>query len=129
MLTLAEAAAVLGFSEYHTRRLARAGQLPGGRKIGHSWRFRSDFVDLFCGSTRRASKTTNQPPPTTPTTSATREVLTKSEAAAFLGITLCRLNRWVRLKHIPFYSLPGGTVRFRREQLLEFLLRSEAVPV
>jgi excisionase family DNA binding protein len=47
MLTLAEAAAVLGFSEYHTRVLARAGKLPGARKIGHSWRFRSDLLASF----------------------------------------------------------------------------------
>ncbi len=47
MLTLAEAAGVLGFSEYHTRRLARAGQLPGARKIGHSWRFREDLLAAF----------------------------------------------------------------------------------
>jgi excisionase family DNA binding protein len=47
MLTLAEAAAVLGFSEYHTRKLARLGQLPGARKIGHSWRFRGDLLASF----------------------------------------------------------------------------------
>ena len=47
MLTLAEAAEVLGFSEKHTRRLARAGQLPGARKIGHSWRFREDLLAAF----------------------------------------------------------------------------------
>lgn len=47
MLTLAQASEVLGFSEYHTRRLARAGQLPGARKIGHSWRFREDLLAAF----------------------------------------------------------------------------------
>ena len=47
MLTLAEAASMLGFSEYHTRVLARTGKLPGARKIGHSWRFRSDLLASF----------------------------------------------------------------------------------
>jgi excisionase family DNA binding protein len=47
MLTLAQAAEVLGFSEHHTRKLARAGQLPGARKIGHSWRFREDLLAAF----------------------------------------------------------------------------------
>jgi excisionase family DNA binding protein len=47
MLTLAEAASMLGFSQYHTRKLARLGQLPGARKIGHSWRFRSDLLASF----------------------------------------------------------------------------------
>jgi excisionase family DNA binding protein len=65
----------------------------------------------------------------TPTTSDTREVFTKAEAAAFLRIKTRTLDEWMRLKHVPFCKLPSGTVRFRREHLLGFLARFEAVAV
>jgi excisionase family DNA binding protein len=130
MLTLAEAASRLGFTEHHTRILARAGKLPGARKIGHSWRVRSDLLDSFLGSRDRARGSTEQPPsPMTPTTPAQREVLTAAEAADLLRISLRKLNEWVRLKHIPFCTLPGDTIRFRREQILEFLARNQAIAV
>jgi excisionase family DNA binding protein len=52
-------------------------------------------------------------------------VLTKAETAPFLRFKPRNLDEWIRRKRIPFYKLPSGTVRFRREQLLEFLARFE----
>ncbi len=54
-------------------------------------------------------------------------VLTKAEAADLLRIKTRTLDEWMRLKRVPFCKLPSGTVRFRREQLLEFLGRFEVV--
>lgn len=47
----------------------------------------------------------------------------KKEAAEFLRIKPRTLEEWMRLKRVPFCKLPGGTVRFRRSQLLEFLAK------
>jgi excisionase family DNA binding protein len=56
-----------------------------------------------------------------------RAVLTKSEAAEFLRIKRRTLDEWMRLKRIPFCKLPSGTVRFRRDQLLQFIGKFEVV--
>jgi excisionase family DNA binding protein len=52
-------------------------------------------------------------------------VLTKAEAAKFLRIKPRTLDDWMRRGRVPFCKLPSGTVRFRREQLLEFLGKFE----
>ncbi len=54
-------------------------------------------------------------------------VLTKAEAADLLRIKTRTLDEWMRLKRVPFCKLPSGTVRFRREQLLEFLGKFEVM--
>jgi excisionase family DNA binding protein len=54
-------------------------------------------------------------------------VLTKSEAAEFLRIKTRTLDEWMRLKRVPYAKLPSGTVRFRRDQLLQFLGKFEVM--
>ncbi len=51
----------------------------------------------------------------------TGAVLTKTEAAELLRIKPRTLDEWMRHKRIPYSKLPGGTVRFRRDQLLDFI--------
>ena len=52
-------------------------------------------------------------------------VLTKAEAADFLRIKPRTLDDWMRRGRIPFCKLPSGTIRFKRQQLLEFLSKFE----
>jgi excisionase family DNA binding protein len=52
-------------------------------------------------------------------------VLDKPEAATFLRIKKRTLDDWMRKRRIPFSKLPSGAVRFRKDQLLEFLARFE----
>jgi excisionase family DNA binding protein len=54
-------------------------------------------------------------------------VLTKSEAAEFLRIKTRTLDEWMRLKRVPYAKLPSGTVRFRRDQLLQFIGKFEVM--
>ena len=54
-------------------------------------------------------------------------VLTKAEAAEFLRIKTRTLDEWMRLKRVPFAKLPSGTVRFRRDHLLQFIGKFEVV--
>ena len=57
----------------------------------------------------------------------TPEVLTTSEAAAFLGVTHETLFRWRKDQFGPRYSQPTPrTVRYLRVDLLEFLKESQA---
>lgn len=53
------------------------------------------------------------------------EVLTKIEAAAFLGISPRSLDEWMKKGFMPFCKLPTGSVRFRRSQLIDALARFE----
>jgi len=52
-------------------------------------------------------------------------VLTKAEAAEFLKVKPRTIDEWMRRGRIPFCKLPSGAVRFRREQLIEFLEKFE----
>jgi excisionase family DNA binding protein len=52
-------------------------------------------------------------------------ILTKAEAAEFLRIKPRTVDEWMRRGRIPFCKLPSGTVRFRRDQLIEFLGKFE----
>ena len=52
-------------------------------------------------------------------------VLTKAEAAEFLKVKPRTIDEWMRRGRIPFCKLPSGTVRFRRDQLIEFLGKFE----
>ena len=52
-------------------------------------------------------------------------VLTKTEAAEFLKVKPRTIDEWMRRGRIPFCKLPSGTVRFRRDQLIEFLGKFE----
>jgi excisionase family DNA binding protein len=54
-----------------------------------------------------------------------RAVLTKAEAAQFLRIRPRTLDDWMRRGRVPFYKLPSKAVRFRADQLLEFLGKFE----
>jgi excisionase family DNA binding protein len=48
-------------------------------------------------------------------------VLTKADAAALLKVKPRTIDEWMRKRRIPFCKLPSGTVRFRRDQLLDFV--------
>lgn len=52
-------------------------------------------------------------------------VLTKAEAAKFLKVKPRTIDEWMRRGRVPFCKLPSGTVRFRRDQLIEFLGKFE----
>ncbi len=53
-LTVAEAAARLGFSEEHVRRMARTGALPGVNLGGRrGWRFDEDLIDAIASGKRQ----------------------------------------------------------------------------
>jgi predicted DNA-binding transcriptional regulator AlpA len=53
-----------------------------------------------------------------------REILNKPEAATFLRIKKRTLDAWMT-KGLPYAKLPSGAVRFRREQLLEWLQKHD----
>jgi len=53
------------------------------------------------------------------------EVLTKIEAAEFLGISPRTCDEWMKKGIVPFCKLPTGSVRFRRSQLIDALARFE----
>ena len=48
-------------------------------------------------------------------------ILTKEGAAELLKVKPRTIDEWMRRRRIPFCKLPSGTVRFRRDQLLEFV--------
>lgn len=48
------------------------------------------------------------------------ELLTKSEAAELLRIKPRTLAEWIRRCRIPYYKLPSGAIRFRKDSLLEY---------
>jgi hypothetical protein len=55
-----------------------------------------------------------------------KTVLNKAEAAGLLGIKPRTMDEWIRRRRgPPFSKLPSGGVRFRRDQLLEFLEKFE----
>jgi excisionase family DNA binding protein len=54
-----------------------------------------------------------------------KPVFDKPETAEFLRIKPRTLDDWMRRKRIPFAKLPSGAVRFRRDQLIEFLKKYE----
>ena len=53
------------------------------------------------------------------------EVLDKYGASIFLGFSSRTLDTWISKKRIPYIKLPGGSIRFRRSQLIEFLKKYE----
>ena len=55
-----------------------------------------------------------------------QQVLNKPEAADLLRIKRRTLDDWMRRRRVPFIKLPSGAVRFRRDQLLEFLAKFNA---
>jgi excisionase family DNA binding protein len=54
-----------------------------------------------------------------------RAILNKDEAADFLRIKRRTLDDWMRRGRIPYIKLPSKAVRFRADQLLEFLGKFE----
>lgn len=49
MLGIPDVAALIGKSEFTTRKLARLGAIPGAKKVGRDWRFRPDAIAKFTG--------------------------------------------------------------------------------
>jgi excisionase family DNA binding protein len=54
-----------------------------------------------------------------------QEVFDKPEAAAFLRIKTRTLDEWMKKRRVPYLKLPSGAVRFRKDQLLEFISKFE----
>ncbi len=64
-------------------------------------------------------------PPTTPFPPAgdTRQlVVTSSQAARYLGVSLATIRRWTDAGHIACYRTPGGQRRFSKDQLDGFIV-------
>jgi excisionase family DNA binding protein len=71
---------------------------------------------------------TNQRAPvvaTTETLGPDREIFDKYGASEFLRFSSRTMDAWIQKKRIPFIKLPGGSIRFRRSQLIEFLKKYE----
>jgi excisionase family DNA binding protein len=62
---------------------------------------------------------------TTKTPGPDREVFDKYGASEFLGFSSRTMDTWIQQKRIPYIKLPGGSIRFRRSQLIEFLKKYE----
>ena len=54
-----------------------------------------------------------------------KPILDKPGAAGLLVIQPRTLDEWMRRRRVPFFKLPSGAVRFRRDRLLEFLEKFE----
>jgi excisionase family DNA binding protein len=54
-----------------------------------------------------------------------REVFDKYGASEFLGFSSRTTDTWIQQKRIPYIKLPGGSIRFRRSQLIDFLKKYE----
>jgi predicted site-specific integrase-resolvase len=58
---------------------------------------------------------------------STPPILDKSAAAPFLRIKPRTLDEWMRKGRVPYIKLPSGAVRFRTDQLLDFLGKFEVI--
>jgi predicted DNA-binding transcriptional regulator AlpA len=56
-------------------------------------------------------------------------LLTRSEAAVALGLATSTLDDWRTKRKGPVYLKIGGSVRYRREDITEFLTGCEVSPV
>jgi excisionase family DNA binding protein len=54
--------------------------------------------------------------------------MTRAEAAAHLRITPGTLDRWVKAGKVTRYRGPGGSIRFRREELDALLTPEDPEP-
>jgi excisionase family DNA binding protein len=59
-------------------------------------------------------------------TEPAKELLSLSEAAAFLGITKSTLYKKTHRKEIPFYKPTGKLIYFLRQDLLNWALRNRS---
>jgi hypothetical protein len=57
------------------------------------------------------------------------EIMTPSEAARALGLSIFTLNKWRSQKIGPAYIKLGGAVRYRSSDLLTFLEESRVAPL
>jgi excisionase family DNA binding protein len=48
-------------------------------------------------------------------------IYNKTGAADFLKVKPRTIDEWMHKRRIPYSKLPSGAVRFRRDQLIEFL--------
>lgn len=53
------------------------------------------------------------------------EIMDKPGAAAFLCAKPRTIDEWMKNGYLPYSKLPSGAVRFRRDQLLEFVSKFE----
>ena len=75
--------------------------------------------------TKKSDKEPRSPAPITKTPNLDREVFDKHGGAMFLGFSTRTMDTWVSEKRIPFVKLHGGSIRFRRSQLIAFLEKYE----
>jgi len=54
----------------------------------------------------------------------TREILSLSEAAEYLGMAEGTLRDWVRMRRVPFCKI-NGTIKFRRSKLDRWIDKNE----
>jgi excisionase family DNA binding protein len=76
-------------------------------------------------ATQKADRKTRSAAIITKTPDLNSEVFDKHGAAMFLGFSTRTIDTWVQKKRIPFVKLPGGSIRFRRSQLIAFLEKYE----
>lgn len=56
------------------------------------------------------------------------ELLTIDEVAKFLKVSLTTVRRLQQGRHIPFIKV-GGTIRFAREDIVDFLKKNRVKPI
>jgi excisionase family DNA binding protein len=74
---------------------------------------------------KKRDKQARSAAPITKTPNLDGEVFDKHGAAMFLGFSTRTMDTWVSKKRAPFSKLPGGSIRFRRSQLIAFLEKYE----
>ena len=58
---------------------------------------------------------------TEPTNTHEEEVMTKTQAAGFMQVSMRTLDSHMKKGWIPFSKFPSGAIRFRRSQLVDCL--------
>jgi excisionase family DNA binding protein len=58
-------------------------------------------------------------------TASTREVLSIPEAAEYLGMAESTVQKWVKMRKIPFFRI-NGTIKFRKSRLDRWINIGEA---
>lgn len=116
VLTLPEAAAVLGLHANSVHRAARSGRLPG-RRVGKEWRFLRTTVEEAAASGRRLRQPSGIAPPPTPEAPVE---LTAQQAADFLRVDAQTIWTEANASRLPAWK-EGGEWRTTVRALTEYL--------
>jgi excisionase family DNA binding protein len=76
-------------------------------------------------ATKNPDKPARSAAAVTKTPGSDREIFDKHGASQFLGFSSRTVDTWIQKKRIPYIKLPGGSIRFQRSQLIEFLKKYE----